>query len=94
MTIRNWITEEIMLRGNDILLNMSIGKNLRFLLGSQRMSDLELENYQNIRLEKLIHHSYNNVSFYKEMFDKLNLKPEDIKNKEDLQKLPILTNNS
>jgi len=47
--------------------------------------------YQDKNLRKIIRYSYNNIPYYKELFDSLNLKPSDIKTKEDLKKLPVLT---
>ncbi|MFP4111879.1 MAG: phenylacetate--CoA ligase family protein [Candidatus Woesearchaeota archaeon] len=51
----------------------------------------QIEERQNKLLRKLIKHSYDNVPYYTKLFKKLNLKPRDIKTKEDLKKLPILT---
>jgi phenylacetate-CoA ligase len=47
--------------------------------------------YQEERLKKLIDYSYNKVPYYRNLFRSLNLSPEDIQSKEDLQKIPILT---
>lgn len=49
-----------------------------------------LINLQNERLQKIIRHAYENVPYYKDLFDRLKLKPGDIKNAEDLSKIPIL----
>lgn len=54
-------------------------------------SEEQLMNLQNEKLKRLIHHCYMNVPYYTKLFDKLNLKPEDIKCRADLAKLPILT---
>jgi len=50
----------------------------------------ELKRNQDEKLRKLISYCYNNVPFYHDLFNKLNLKPENIQTIEDLQKLPIL----
>jgi len=42
-------------------------------------------------LSKLIKHSYQNVPYYSEVFKSLKLRPDDIREIEDLKKLPILT---
>ena len=68
-----------------------IYKNLRFLLKSQWWSPSELKRFQQQRLQLLLRHAYRNVPYYHRIFDELKLKPEDIKNSSDLQKLPILT---
>lgn len=51
----------------------------------------ELKIEQEHQLKKIINYSYKNVPFYRKLFDSLNLKPTDIKEIKDLEKLPILT---
>lgn len=46
--------------------------------------------WQNERLQALVKHAYEHTIYYKELFDGLGLKPEDIKCAEDLKKLPII----
>ncbi len=57
---------------------------------SQWLSPEKIKEYQEIKLQKLINHSYYHVGYYRELFDELGLKPSDIKTIEDLQKLPLL----
>jgi len=52
-----------------------------------------LMEYQNKRLRKIVRHAYDSVPFYHERFDQLGLRPSDVKNVTDLDKLPILTKN-
>ena len=58
---------------------------------SQWWSLNELEDFQNQRLRKIILYAYNNIPGYKRKFDDAKVKPEDIKTKEDLWKLPVTT---
>ncbi|MGI9286194.1 MAG: phenylacetate--CoA ligase family protein [Pseudomonadales bacterium] len=58
---------------------------------NQFMRKSELDSYQNERLIRLIDHAFESVPFYKERFKKAKLKPQDIKSKEDLFKIPALT---
>ena len=53
---------------------------------SQFWSYSVLENYQNIRLQSLIKHAYENVPYYTELFNKIGLSPNDIKTKHNLHK--------
>jgi phenylacetate-CoA ligase len=46
---------------------------------------------QDERLRKLIGHAYDNVPYYRRIFEQRGLKPEDIVTSGDLMKLPILT---
>jgi len=62
-----------------------------FLQESQWWSKEQLEEYQMQQLEKLLNHAYNNVPYYRKIFDERGVKPKDIQNFDDLEKLPYLT---
>jgi phenylacetate-CoA ligase len=64
---------------------------LRELLESEKWSAAEIEAYQNEKLRRLIRHAYENVPYYRERWKSLKLSPEDIRTREDLAKLPVLT---
>ena len=66
-------------------------KVLEELEESQWWSPSELEELQNELLRKMIKHAYENVPYYRRVFNERGLKPPDIKTKEDLPKLPFLT---
>lgn len=51
----------------------------------------EIERIQLERLQKQVKHVYNNVPYYRDLMDKKNVKPEDIKTLKDLAKLPFLS---
>ncbi len=72
-------------------MGTTIKADLAFLEKSQWWKPEQLEEFQNKKLRALINHAYKNVPYYHRLFRKLGLKPEDIKTKEDLKKLPILT---
>ena len=91
MSLRNTITENIILPLSDIILGQSVSKHFKFLQKSQWWSESELKEYQNEKLRALIKHAYENVPYYTELFDSLNLTPSDINTTDDLVKLPILT---
>lgn len=57
---------------------------------TQYYSYEELINYQNEKLCDLVRHIYNNVPFYRRIFDKNKLTPSDIKSRNDLHKLPVI----
>jgi len=58
---------------------------------TQHYSIAELEEYQNKKLRELLRYVYEYVPYYRNIFDKRNLVPEDIKAKSDLCKLPVLS---
>lgn len=66
-------------------------KFLDYLEKNQWKSTEYLLSEQNELLQNLIIHVYENVPYYKNIFDERKLKPGDVKTREDLQKLPFLT---
>jgi len=63
----------------------------RFLQQSQWWSREKLAAYQRQELRKLLNHAYQNVPYYRKLFDERGLKPADIESLDDLKKLPFLT---
>ncbi len=59
-----------------------------FLQESQWWSREKLEDYQLQQLRELLHHAYENVPYYRRIFDERGLKSKDIHNFDDLRKLP------
>lgn len=51
----------------------------------------QLEALQTERLRALIQHCFENVPYYRRLFDDLKLRPADFRTAEDLYKLPVLT---
>lgn len=51
----------------------------------------EMVTYQNRLIQQIIQYAYENTHYYKNVMQSLNLKPNDIQNKSDLNKLPVLT---
>ncbi|MCK9625403.1 MAG: phenylacetate--CoA ligase family protein [Bacteroidales bacterium] len=91
MSLNNFFAEKISLPISDFITGQDISKYFKFLMESKNWSRKQLDDFQNLRLKKLIFHAYNNVPYYNDLFNSLNLKPDDIQRKEDLIKLPILT---
>lgn len=54
-------------------------------------SQEQIKAWQDERLAKQVKHVYDNVEFYRKRMDELGVKPEDIKGREDLHKLPFIT---
>jgi phenylacetate-CoA ligase len=53
----------------------------------------KMRKLQGERLQKLAHHVYQNVPFYKKQFDQAGIKPGDLRSVEDLHKLPFTKKN-
>jgi phenylacetate-CoA ligase len=78
-----------------IPLSLRYGKvfsdTYKFLQESQWWSRQKLEEYQMQQLNIVLSHAYENVPYYRKVFDERGLKPGDIQNFADLRKLPYLT---
>ena len=60
------------------------------LIQNQWKTYEELKEEQQKQLRNMINFAYKNVPYYHKLFDDLKLSPDDIKNVEDLEKLPIV----
>ncbi len=58
---------------------------------AKRLNPSELEELQNRKLRAIVKHAYRNVPYYHKLFNSAKVRPEDIKTKEDLVKIPITT---
>lgn len=73
---------------------MSDIRKLWYLLKLRRNARLktkQLFEIQEKKLKMLLRHAYDNVEYYHSKFNSVGLKPDDIRNAEDLRKLPITT---
>lgn len=62
-----------------------------FLARSQWFGKAELEAYQDEKLRALVRHAYDSVQYYRTVFAERRLTPADIRTRQDLGKLPLLT---
>jgi len=60
---------------------------------SQYLRAQEIKELQEKKLRKLVAHAYQHVGYWRELMDRLELKPDDIRTIEDLSKLPLLSKN-
>jgi len=58
---------------------------------AERLTSSQLAELQNRRLRAIVKHAYENVSYYHKLFSSSGVKPEDIRTKEDLPRIPITT---
>ncbi|MDQ1318324.1 MAG: hypothetical protein QG588_1984, partial [Candidatus Poribacteria bacterium] len=70
---------------------MKFAKKYNELMESQWYTKELLGEIQIRKLEAIIKHAYENVPYYRRVFNERGLKPRDIQNFDDLKKLPILT---
>jgi phenylacetate-CoA ligase len=66
---------------------------LKRLRKNQYLSPVELRALQEERLRGVVRNAYENVPYYRRLFDSAGIRPDDIKSLDDLSKIPITTKN-
>lgn len=72
------------------VLSPRIDRYIKLLHDMEYWSYTDLVGYQEERLKALVRHSYKSVPYYRDLFNRMKLKPNDIQRIEDLQKIPIM----
>ena len=74
----------------DLWTGTDIINSLRPLRQSQYWNETSMNEYRLGKLKTLVDHAYHNVPYYREEFDKIKLKPADIRGFDDLFKIPVV----
>jgi len=83
--------EFIRIRIQDFVKNTNIHSIYKFLVNNQTKSPKDINQIQWEKLIKILDYGYNNVPYYKELFDKNDINPNKINDYNDFLKIPILT---
>lgn len=75
----------------DVVRGTHIGKTTKFLQKSDLWDRTQLDTYRLRKLQELIAYSYENVRYYKNLFNRLGLNPKDFRTLDDIRKMPVLT---
>lgn len=73
-----------------IKYGFNINSFKKFVRETETWTNDRMREYHNEHLCDLINHAYHNVPFYRQLFEKNGLLPDDIKTVDDLYKLPII----
>jgi phenylacetate-CoA ligase len=73
------------------LLGKGFREKFDLLLNTEKWDFTDLVRFQEKRLQNLVFQAYTYSPYYREVFTKAKLYPEDIRKIEDLHKLPVLT---
>ena len=63
----------------------------RALLRTQWAATDQIQRLQEVRLRRMVRHAYHHVPYYREVFDRMQIRPEQIVTLHDLVRLPVLT---
>jgi phenylacetate-CoA ligase len=73
------------------LITRRVREMYRALISTQWASSQQILSLQELRLRKMIRHAYDHVPYYRELFDRMRIRPEEIVTLSDLQRLPVLS---
>jgi phenylacetate-CoA ligase len=85
------LIKKIILPVADSFLRTSILSYYNEICNMSDWSKDKITIWQNDKLQTLIQFAYNHTEYYNQLFDCLNIDPNDIRSTEDLERLPILT---
>ena len=91
MNLYSLLDQKIIIPFAEKLKGRNLTGAIRFLSSTEWFSEKELYDLQCRKLKLLIEHCYDNVPYYRRVFDERGITPADIQSREDLAKLPILT---
>ena len=91
MSLYSCLDKHLLLPIADMVMSRGVTKEWKIMQTAEHYSEDELLDFQNRRLQRLIQHCYAHVPYYRNVFKSLSLQPDDIKTRDDLRKLPVLT---
>lgn len=91
MSLYSYIDRRFLIPLGDKIKKRNLHGAFSDTLKTQWLSEEDLLELQSKKLQQLIRHCYENVPYYRRIFDERHLTPDDIKSRADLIKLPILT---
>lgn len=91
MSLYNFLDEYLFLPVGDLVNGSQVVTELRRMRRNDFLSEDEIRHIQNAKLQKLIVHCYETVPYYTRLFKRIGITPDQIKCREDLSVLPVLT---
>ncbi len=73
------------------LITRRVRRMYQALMRIQWAPPAQIRQLQELRLRRMIRHAYHHVPYYREVFDRLKIRPEEIQTLSDLQRLPLLS---
>ena len=87
--LRHWLLSHGMRLSSN--LGYPLGKSVRLLCDSQLWTAEEIQAHQQRALNRLMHHCYSHVPYYRDLMRSRDLRADDFQSISDLAKLPYLT---
>ena len=91
MTLYNYLDRYLFLPLGDLVYGSEVVAKLKEMRHNDTLSEQEVIDIQNRKLQRLVQHCYTTVPYYTKLFDTYGIRPQQIQSRDDLQLLPILT---
>lgn len=91
MSLYNILDRYVFLPLGDLVYGSCVVAKLKEMRRNDMLTEAEVLEIQNSKLQKLVKHCYETVPYYTKLFDSLGVKPEQIRTRDDLRVLPVLT---
>ena len=91
MSFYGFIDTHLLLPIGDLVYGSNVARQLRNLQKNEFLSNEAIREIQDKKLQKLVRHCHDTVPYYQRLFCELGVNPDDIRCREDLQVLPVLT---
>ncbi len=88
--IRSWLAKHVFYPTQDALRGLGSLRRWRDLEQSQWWSPDQLRAFQDTKLRQLIRHATSQTPFYRERFERVFIRPADVRSIDDLSDLPLL----
>lgn len=89
--MRRWLLRDVVLPLGDRLANQTVMQHLRFYTESSRWPRERLLAEQDRRVREVVQAVHRGCAFYRELWDGAGVKPDDIRGKADLARLPMVS---
>ena len=89
--MRTFLLNQLLIPTLDWIKGTELRAYLEYFERSQWFDSEQIREIQNEKLRRLIKHAYESVPMYRDLMKETKLTPADIKNTDDLQKMPVIT---
>jgi phenylacetate-CoA ligase len=89
--MNSWVAKNLFYFPIHDLLGQRVRQYLHQVRSTQYLSLDEINRIRDEKIYNLIHYSYQNIPYYRTLFDSIGIRPQNIKGSNDLQCLPLLT---
>jgi len=89
--LKEFLLLKCLFPSSERVMGTCASKWLERIADMESWSPSEVTAWQEARLQEFVRHAYRHTAYYRQLFDSLGIKPEDIRTRDDLRRLPVIT---